>query len=136
MTVLLARPYAGYVAGQTVQVPTALENSIAASGIGSVVSTSAAAGVTTGALTTSLPAGRVTIAAGSSSVVVTNPLVDVNSKIFAVINQVAADGTLLRVERIVPSLGSFTIYGTANATANVSIDWAIVGPFGGLTNPI
>lgn len=136
MTVLLARPYANYTAGQTVQVPTALETSLSASGIGSVASTAASAAVTQGALSTSLPAGRVTIAIGSSSVVVTNPLVDVNSKIFAVINQAAADGTLLRVERIVPAAGSFTIYGTANATAAVSIDWAILGPFGGLTSSV
>lgn len=136
MTVLLARPYAGYTAGQTVQLPTAVESAVAAAGIGSVVSTAAAAAVTPGALTTTLPAGRCTIAAASSSVVVTNPLVDVNSKIFAVINQAAADTTLLRVERIVPGAGLFTIYGTANATAAVSIDWAIVGPFGGLTTPL
>ena len=136
MTVLLSRPYAGFASGLTVQVPTTLENSIVANNIGTVVSTAAAAGVTQGALSTSLPAGRCTIAIGSSSVVVTNPLVDVNSKIFAVINQVAADTTLLRVERIVPAAGSFTIYGTANATAAVSIDWAIVGPFGGVTTPL
>lgn len=136
MTVLLSRPYAGYSAGQTVQVPTTLENSIVANNFGTVASTAAAAAVTQGALSTSLPAGRCTIAIGASSVVVTNPLVDVNSKIFAVINQAAADGTLLRVERIVPAAGSFTIYGTANATAAVSIDWAIVGPFGGMTTPL
>lgn len=133
MTVLLARPYAGYTAGQTVQVPTSLENAIVSAGVGAVASTSAAAAVTTGALTTSLPAGRVSIAAGSSSVVVTNANVDVNSKIYAVVNQAAADTTLLRVERIVPAAGSFTIYGTANATATVSIDWALLGPYGGLT---
>jgi hypothetical protein len=133
MTVLLSRAYGGYAAGQTIQVPTSLENAIVANGAGTVASTSASAAVTTGALSTNLPAGRCTIAASSSSVVVTNPLVDVNSKIYAVINQAAADGTLLRVERIVPAAGSFTIYGTANATAAVSIDWAILGPYGGLT---
>jgi hypothetical protein len=133
MTVLLSRSYAGYSAGQTVQVPTSLESAIVGAGAGTVASTAASAAVTTGALSTSLPAGRCTIAASSSSVVVTNPLVDVNSKIFAVINQATADGTLLRVERIVPAAGSFTIYGTANATAAVSIDWAILGPYGGLT---
>ena len=132
MTILLARPYGGYTAGQTVQVPTGIENSLAAQGVGTVASTAAAAAVTSGALSTSLPAGRTTIAIGASSVVVTNPLVDVNSKIFAVINQAAADTTLLRVERIVPAAGSFTIYGTANATAAISIDWAILGPYGGL----
>ena len=133
MTVLLSRAYAGYAAGQTVQVPTSLENAIVGAGAGTVVSTSASAAVTNGALSTTMPGGRVTIAAGSSSVVVTCPAVDVNTKIFAVINQAAADGTLLRVERIVPGAGSFTIYGTANATAAVSIDWAIVYPYGGLT---
>lgn len=136
MTVSLTRSYGGYAAGQTVQVPTTLENAIVAAGGGAVVSTAAAAAVTPGALSTNLPAGRCTIGAGTSSVVVTNPLVDVNSKIFAVINQVAADGTLLRVERIVPSAGFFTIYGTANATAAVSVDWAILGPFGGLVSQL
>lgn len=138
MTVLLARPYAGYSAGQTIQVPTALENSITSTtaGIGSVAATTAAAAVTTGALSTNLPTGRVTVPIGASSVVVTNPLVDVNSKIWAVVNQAAADTTLLRVERIVPAAGSFTIYGTANATAAISIDWAILGPLGGLTTPL
>lgn len=135
MTVLLARSYAGFPAGRTIQVPTALESAITSTsaGIGSVVSTSAAAAVTSGAYTTTLPAGRATIAIGSSSVVITHASVDVNSKIFAVINQAAADATLLRVERIVPSAGSFTIYGTANATAAVSIDWVILDQMGGLT---
>lgn len=136
MTVLLNRAYGGYSAGQTIQLPTLTENALIAQGVGTLVSAAAAAAVTPGALTTSLPAGRCTIAAASSSVVVTNPGVDVNSKIFAVINQVAADGTLLRVERIVPAAGSFTIYGTANATAAVSIDWAVLGPFGGLTSQL
>lgn len=138
MTVLLARSYAGFPAGATIQVPTTLENSITSSsaGIGSVVATTAAAAVTPGAYTTTLPTGRCTIAIGSSSVVVTNPLVDVNSKIWAVVNQAAADATLLRVERIVPAAGSFTIYGTANATAAISIDWAILDAFGGLTTPL
>lgn len=136
MTVTLARPYQGYIAGQTVQVPTSTENSLSSQGVGAVASTSASAAVTTGALTTSLPAGRVSIAAGSSSVVVTNPNVDVNSKIWAVVNQAAADGTLLRVERIVPGAGSFTIYGTANATATTVIDWAILGPYGGSTTTL
>lgn len=133
MTVLLSRSYGGYAAGQTIQVPTSLENAIVGAGAGTVVSTAAAAPVTQGALSTTLPAGRVTIAIGASSVVVTCPAVDVNSKVFAVINQAVADGTLLRVERIVPAAGSFTIFGTANATAAVSIDWALLGPFGGMT---
>ena len=136
MTVLLARPYAGYIAGQTVQVPTSTETALAANGIGAVASTSASAATTTGAVTTSLPAGRVSIAAGASSVVVTNPNVDVNSKIWACVNQAAADGTLLRVERVVPGAGLFTIYGTAAATATTVIDWAILGPYGGASTQL
>tara|TARA_R110000868_G_scaffold373429_1_gene637527 strand:+ start:119 stop:460 length:342 start_codon:yes stop_codon:yes gene_type:complete len=110
-----------------------VENAIISNNIGSVVLTTASAATTQGAVTTSLPAGRVTIAIGASSVVVTNSNVDVNSKIWACINQAAADGTLLRVERVVPGAGSFTIFGTANATAATVVDWAILGPWGGLT---
>jgi hypothetical protein len=133
MTVLLSRAYGGYSAGQTVQVPTSLENAIVASGSGAVVSSAASAAVTTGPLTTNLPAGRCTIPPGAGSVVVTNPAVDVNSKIFAVINQATPDTSLLRIERIVPAAGSFTIFGTTSATAAISVDWALLGPFGGLT---
>lgn len=133
MTVLLTRPYANYSVGQTIQLPTNIENSLIAAGIATLVATTASAAVTQGALSTNLPAGRCTIAIGASSVVVTNPSVDVNSKIFAVINQAAADGTLLRVERVVPGAGSFTIFGTANATAATVVDWAMLGPFGGVS---
>jgi hypothetical protein len=135
MTVLLSRTYAGYPSGNTIQVPTNTENAISAQGLGSVASTAASAAPSTGAVTANLTSGRVAIAAGSSSVVVTNNLVDVNSKIFAVINQATADGTLLRVERIVPAAGSFTIYGTANATATTVIDWVLF-QLSGDTQPI
>ena len=126
--ILLAKAYGGYAAGTIVQFSTTIEAALIAAGIG----TTSAGPVTTGAVSTTMPAGRVAIAAGSSSVVVTNPNVTTESKIFAVVAQAAADGTLLRVERIVPANGSFTIYGTANATATTTIDWAILGPFGGL----
>jgi hypothetical protein len=119
--VLLSRAYAGYLAGTIVQLSTNEEAALIAQGL----ATTSAGPVTTGAVTTSKTSGRVAIAAGSSSVVVTNPNVDANSKIWAVINQAAADGTLLRVERIVPAAGSFTIFGTANATATTTIDWAL-----------
>ena len=46
-----------------------------------------------------------------------------------VVAQAAADGTLLRVERVVCAAGLFTIFGTANATATTFIDWAIVPVF-------
>jgi hypothetical protein len=129
MTIALSRSYAGIAAGSVVKLSTALEASLIAQGF---AATSAAA-LTTGAQTMNLNAGTVAIAAGSSSVVVTNSLVDANTKIYAVVEQATADGTLLRVERVVPAAGSFTIYGTANATATTQISWCILVQ-GGETN--
>lgn len=126
--VLLSRPYAGYASGTIVQLSTNEEAALIAQGF----ATTSAGPVTTGAVTTTKTSGRVAIAAGSSSVVVTNANVDANSKIFAVVNQAAADGTLLRVERIVPAAGSFTIFGTANATATTTIDWVLLNLSGEL----
>ena len=125
MTVLLNRGYNGLPAGNVEMLtPTALETALIAQG---AAATSSSA-ITTGAKTYNGTQGRVAIAAGASSVVVTNALVDANTKVFAVVAQAAADGTLLRVERVVCAAGSFTIYGTANATATTTIDWAILPP--------
>lgn len=129
--ILLSKAYGGYAAGTIVSLSTNAEAALIAQGLAAT----SAGPVTTGAVTTTLSAGRVAIAAGASSVVVTNALVDANSKVFAVINQAAADGTLLRVERIVPAAGSFTIYGTANATATTSVDW-ILFQVSGDTTPV
>lgn len=121
MTVLLSRPYGAYPSGATVTLPASTEAAIIAQNLG----TASVAAVTTGAQSSNEMQGRVAIAAGASSVVVTNPFVTASSKISATVNQAAADGTLLRVERIVPAAGSFTIYGTAAATATTVIDWFI-----------
>lgn len=126
MTVLLSRPYAGVAAGSVGSFTTATEAALVAQGL--AVTSSAVP--TSGALTQNTNCGRVTIAAGQSSLVVTNNLVDANTKISAVINQAAADGTLLYVARIVPAAGSFTIYGNANATAATVVDWWIPEVFG------
>lgn len=126
MTILLNKSYAGIASGAVVKLATNVEAALVAQGM---AATSAAA-LTTGAQTMNLPSGSVAIAAGSSSVVVTNNLVDANTKVFAVVAQASADGTLLRVERVVAAAGSFTIYGTANATATTVIDWAILLPAG------
>lgn len=120
--VLLSKAYGGYAAGSIAQFQTNVEAALIAQGL----ATTSAGPVTPGAVTTTMVAGRVGIAAGSSSVVVTNAMVTTESKIFAVIAQAAADGTLLRVERILPAAGSFTIFGTANATAAVAIDWMLL----------
>ena len=128
MTVTLNRPYFGYASGAVVTLPTASEEAalIAQGG----AATAAVANTTTGAATANLISGTAAIAAGASSIVITNALVDANSVINAYVSQAAADGTLLRVERIVAAAGSFTIYGTANATATTIIKWYVEVPGG------
>jgi hypothetical protein len=122
MTVLLARGYGGVAAGQVVSFTTELEAALIAQGLATA---STRATTTTGAQTQNALQGTAAIAAGASSVVVTNNLVDANSHVTAKVAQAAADGTLLRVERVVCAAGSFTIFGTANATATTLIDWEI-----------
>lgn len=122
MTIALVKSYAGIAAGAVVKLSTALEAALVAQGIATV----STAALTTGAQTINLNAATVGVAIGASSVAITNNLVDANTKIFAVVEQAAADGTLLRVERIMPAAGSFTIYGTANATAVTNISWGIL----------
>jgi len=127
MTVLLNRAYMGYPAGATVELSTDAETALIAQGL---ASSAASTAITTGNATANTYAGTAAIPAASSSVVITNSNVDANSKVFAVVAQAAADGTLLRVERVVCAVGSFTIYGTANATATTYVDWAIINPSG------
>lgn len=127
MAVLLNRPYEGYLAGTVVNLPTNIENALIAQGL---ASNSSRASTTTGAVTANVLQGTCAIAAGSSSVVITNNKVDANSIVIAYVSQAAADGTLLRVERVLPANGSFTIYGTANATATTLISWAVLSPAG------
>lgn len=122
MTVLLSRAYGAYPAGAIVTLPASTEAALIAQGF----ATASVAALTTGAQSSNEFAGRAAIAAGASSVIVTNPFVNASSKVWACINQAAADGTLLRVERVVPAAGSFTIFGTANATATTIIDWAVI----------
>lgn len=123
MTVLLNRSYAGTPAGQVVSLTAELEAALIAQGLATA---STRATTTTGAQTQNALQGTAAIAAGASSVVITNSLVDANSHVTAKVAQAAADGTLLRVERVVCAAGSFTIFGTANATATTLIDWEIV----------
>jgi hypothetical protein len=126
MTVLLNRSYASYAAGAIVELEASTEAALIAQGLAS----SSSSAPTTGAATTFANSGAAAIAAGSSSVVITNANVTANSKVWACVGQAAADTTLLRVERVVPAAGSFTIYGTANATATTVIDWCILNPSG------
>ena len=123
MAVLLNRAYAGYASGTVVNLQSNIETALVAQGL---AATSAVASTSTGAVTANLSSGIAAIAAGSSSVVITNNLVDASTKIIAYVSQAAADVTLLRVERIVAAAGSFTIFGTANATATTLIAWSII----------
>ena len=127
MTVLLNRAYQGYTAGSTVTLDAPTESALIAQGL---ASSAASTATTTGAATANAYTGLAAVAAGASSVVVTNALVTANTYVTAVVSQATADGTLLRVERVVPAAGSFTIYGTANATATTLIRWAIISPVG------
>ena len=130
MSVTLNRSYAGYPSGQVVELTTDVETALIAQGLATSAATTA---TTTGAATANAMSGVAAIAAAASSVVITNNLVDAQSKVFAVVAQTAADVSLLRVERVVCAAGSFTIFGTANATATTLIDWAVLVPAGGLT---
>jgi hypothetical protein len=128
--ILLSKAYAGYLAGTIVQLPTSVEASLVAQGL----ATASAGPVTPGAVTTFLVGGRVGIAAAGTSVVVTNPTFTTESKFSAWLSNAAADGTALYITRITPAAGSVTFTLNAAATAAVAIDWALLGPFGGLTN--
>jgi hypothetical protein len=126
--ILLSRPYGGYTAGTIVQFSTTIEAALVAQGFGTV----SAGPVTPGAVTTNQPSGRVGIAAAGTSVVVTNPNITTESKFAAWLSNGTADTTALYITRIVPANGSVTFHLNAAATAAVAIDWAVLGPFGGL----
>jgi hypothetical protein len=123
MSVLLRMAYAGYLAGTTVELPFSVEAALIAQGLATAA---ASANITPGPVTANVQQGVVAVAAGQSSLVVTNNQITPNSTVMAVVSQAAADGTFLRVERIVCGAGFFTIYGTAAATATTFVDWAIV----------
>lgn len=127
--ILLGRPYGGYNAGTIVQLATNVEAALIAQGF----ATTSAGPVTPGAVSTTQPMGRVGIAAAGTSVVVTNPAFTTESKFCACLSNAAADGTALYIPRITPAAGSVTFTLNAAATAAVAIDWAVLGPYGGLT---
>lgn len=122
MTVLLNRAYGAYAAGQIVTLPASTEAALIAQNI---AQTSAAL-PTSGPITSNEFQGDAVCPAGSSSVVVTNPNVLAGDNVQAVVSQAAADGTALRVERVVVANGSFTIYLTANATAATRLHWSVL----------
>jgi hypothetical protein len=123
MAVLLNRSYAGLLAGTVTAMLTSVEAALVAQGLASA---STKANVTPGNVTANLMSGTVAIPAGANSVTITNQYIDTNTKVSANIAQVAADGTLTSLPRVVPAAGSVTIYGNANATAAVIVDWVIL----------
>lgn len=123
--ILLSRSYRGYLAGTIVQLQTSIEAALIAQG----AAVASAGPVTPGAVATDMTNGRVGIAAAGASVVVTNPNVTTESKIYAVLSNAAADGTATGL-RVLPANGSFTIFLNAAATAAVAVDWMILMPSG------
>ena len=128
--ILLLKDYKGYLAGTIVQLATQEEAALIAQGMG----TTSAGPVTPGAVTTTATSGRVGIAAAGTSVVVSNPAFNTESKFTAYLSNAAADGTALYVTRIVPAAGSVTFHLNAAATAAVTIDW-LQNDVGGLLAP-
>lgn len=76
----------------------------------------------TGAKTINKLAGTVRLAAGASSVVVTNDQVDEDSIIFCTI--MTNDATAI-IKNVVPAAGSFTIRTTAAVTAETRIGFQV-----------
>lgn len=127
--ILLGRPYGGYNAGTIVQLSTNIKAALIAQGF----ATTSAGPVTPGAVSTNQPMGRAGIAAAGTSVVVSNSNFTTETKFCAYLSNAAADGTALYITRITPAAGSVTFTLNAAATAAVAIDWAVLGPYGGLT---
>jgi hypothetical protein len=78
-----------------------------------------------GGTTISKPSGRFALAAGASSVVVTNTLVSAGTKIFVTKQSNDATATDFKV---VPEAGFFTVTSNANCTAAVIFDFFLVQP--------
>ena len=126
-----SRPIQGYQPGTVVELSASTEAALVAAGQASVSS----GPPTPGNVSCTATNGCCAIAAAAASVTITNPLINLQTILYAVIAQAAADGTLTSVQRVVCSNGSATIYGNAAATAAVSVDWAILNPGGSFTSP-
>lgn len=130
MTVALLRAYSGFPAGAVVTLPAELEASLVAQGLAltsAAVPTSGAA--TNLGATDGFPqvlSGIAAVAIGASSVVISNPKFAANSKVFAQIQQAAADATLTSIVRTLAGAGTITITGNANATAATQVSYFAV----------
>lgn len=120
MTVSLNRSYSGMPAGSIVTLNPSTEAALIAQNLANA----SALQPTAGNVNSTEHNGRVTFAAGATSVTVTNAMVNPTSKVSARINQAVADTGLTGI-RVVPAIGSFTIYGNAAAAAAVAVDWEL-----------
>lgn len=77
---------------------------------------------TPGAATINRPTGKSAIAIGAASVVITNSLVTAASRV--IITPHARDATCKELIAV-PAAGSFTVSGSANATAAVPFSWQV-----------
>lgn len=123
--ILLSRGYRGYAAGTIVQLNTSMESALIAQGL----AVTSAGPVTAGAVTTDMTNGRLGIAAAGTSVVLTNPQITAESKVWGQLSNAAADATATSI-RILPAAGSVTFTLNAGATGIVAIDWCILLPSG------
>jgi hypothetical protein len=78
---------------------------------------------TPGAATINKPSGKSAIAAGASSVVITNSVVTAASEV--IVTPLDLDATLTSY-KAVPAAGSFTVTGNANATAAWKFSWWVL----------
>lgn len=120
----VAAPYAGWLsfAGNQADVGNQVYTGYLFNGPVITTSKTITAAGTTGNRTINKQTGTVNIAAGASSVVVTNSLVTVNSIVLPVLR--TADGTT-KILSCVPAAGSFTITLDQNAGTEVSIGFRV-----------
>lgn len=131
MTVQLNRSYGGYPAGAIAVFDAPTEEALIAQGIAA----NSAAAPTTGTTTpATIMQGRAAAAIAAANVVVSHPLCTPQSVVLAVVAQAAADATALRVERVLPAAGQFTIYLTAGATAVTVLNWILFNVVGSERN--
>ena len=72
--------------------------------------------------------GQATIPLGASSIAVTWAPCTTATMILATLAQV--DATALYIKAVVASAGTFTIHTNANATADTTVNWAVIGILG------
>lgn len=91
---------------------------------GAITADTTDASGTPGAATINKPSGKVAIAIGASSVVVTNSLVTAASTVLPVLQSV--DATATQILSVVPGSGSFTITANAAATAATKVAFLVI----------